>query len=212
MRAMRVSYSPLVAKKRGKRRRQNAKRKLSQRWSRPPTERIGTPAALDESADLIITAMDDKRFRARVGPDLLEMAQRVKSAPVRSKYYKQVTWDEVDLEPMEGGKPWEYIDHITGHRVVQEDDGRLMRELPHPPNAYTLGELVMLEHRLMRALSDLADQADRQPLSEDEKERAMMLSEAHEGAELLIALLRVPPEEQDELRVSMIEQLAKSLT
>ncbi len=205
---MRAGYTVSV----GKKRRKNAKRKLSQRWTRPPTERIGTPAALDESADLIIEALDNKAFRARVGSDLLDMARRVKSAPVREKIYTKVTWDEVELEPMEGGEAWEYIDQRSGRRVVQEDDGRLFAEIPRPRDAYTLGELAMLEHRLWRAVNDLADQADRQRLSKDDQQRAMMLMEAHEGVELLIALLRVPPEEQEELRRSMIESLAKDLT
>lgn len=187
-------------------------------WSRAPTESIDVPWA-DELLDDLAPALRDPQVRLLMDAETISLIDRLATAPRLEKYFERV--DRAEIRPVEyaGAEEGWYLDEISGRKVVLEDHPVIThggppywsREMPYPPGAITIGELVRLEWLLWIAAENAAKVAEAGLLAQQQRENAGALIEAADRLSMRLKMkqLHPDPEKSEEFKRSILEIMAR---
>lgn len=158
-------------------------------WTRSPSEPVDVPWS-DELLDDLGPTLRDPQMRLLLDPQMLELLDRLATAPRRTKYVERTQRSRI--QPMEypGAEEGWFLDQRTGRRVVLDEDGWFI-ETPHPAGAVTAGELVQLEHLLWDTAKHAAVLSSEGMLTEDQRQKAAALVDAAENLSLRLSVLQI---------------------
>lgn len=167
----------------------------------PPTAPTDTMVWGEEVLDLTEDARRDPQLRMLLGGRTLALLDRVATAPRREKFYRRVPPSSVAPVPVDGNEDWDHIDRRTGQPLWPRSGGAWVVEEPHPPGAFTLGEMVELEARLWGAGEAFAQAAEQGFLDERQRRYAVDVVEAADDLSMRLAIMRWKPDEATRERV-----------
>lgn len=173
-------------------------------WEKAPTDGVDVRVWGEEVLEDTAAARADPQLRLLLGARTLALLERVASAPQRDKWFERVSRMQIEpLEVPDADEGW-YRDAKTGQWVVYEDlfdPPYWVRELPYPPGAFTIGELVELEARLWGAGEAFAQASEQGLLDERQKQAALGVIEAADNLQLRIAIKKWHPDQETRERV-----------
>lgn len=161
----------------------------------------------------ILEAARDPQIRMLLGPRVMQLIDRVRNAPRREgPYSTPVDIEEIDPFEFDGSSEGWYIDGISGNYVVEEEDGSWHMITPPPRNAFTVGELAMLDHELAVALERLAQAAERGLL--DAQQKQIIVEKVVESADfvgmiLSLQSLQLSPEEEKAMKLEALQIISE---
>ncbi len=167
-------------------------------FEQAPTEGVSLGVWGDEVIEETAAARADPQLRLLLGRRALELLDRLASAPRREKMFERVS--RMLIEPIEvpdADEGW-YRDAKTGDWVVYEDQfdpPYWVREIPHPPGAFTVGEMVELEALLWGAGEAFAQAAENGLLDQRQRQAAVGVIEAADNLQMRITIKKWHPDQ-----------------
>jgi hypothetical protein len=183
-------------------------------WTTGPNDPISLGVWTEEVLDDLYVVVDNPQLRMLMGPEALRLIERMRDAPRRQPpYWARISRMRIDPQPYFEAPEGHFIDANTGQIVVYEDeipgqDPYWVIEKPHPPGAFTFGELVALHFILTNTLRKIAD--ERELLSRKQRElAAYKLAESIDDLGRVIMVHQVDEHTAAQLKQAALETLAR---
>lgn len=171
-------------------------------FTEAPTDPVDVGAWGQEVQDTLEAVRADPQLRLLMGPRVWELAERLRTAPRRSKFFQRVrAGTHVEPVAVDGADEGWYRDAISGQWVVQEEDGSWYLEVPHPVGAFTLGEMAELESLLWAGAERLAAAAQQGMLDRQQREAAVGVVEAADNLAMRLAIHKWHPDPETAAQV-----------
>lgn len=183
-------------------------------WTTGPNDPISLGVWTEEALDDLYEVMADPQLRMLLGSETIALIERMRDAPRRgSPIWRNISRMEIDPVSYFGAPEGYFRDAKTGLIVVYEDEipGKKpywVIEVPHPPGAFTYGELALLHVLLNAAMNRMVE--NRELLSRKQRElAAYKLAETVESLEMILMLHQVDEETAKKLKRAALELLAR---